>query len=176
MYDLITITHKNWHHDFDYILAEVATAVPPGTQIFKRKKSGLIAWKSGQVRQGFWFICYDGITYRIKTGRLFGGWELPSRFRDIHKGESRWTDIHLPCCRTELSFHFSEIGLIKGRDLVAFVNSAFEVPLAGDQFYRWPLFEHDQGYPNYAWSRLGELQVEKRRREREAKRSMMQTL
>jgi hypothetical protein len=57
---------------------------------------------------------------------------------------------------SELSFHFSELDAVTGEDLVRFIGDCFRFPAQPESIWRWPLFCHDQSYPHYAWSRLGQ--------------------
>jgi hypothetical protein len=91
-------------------------------------------------------------------------WRITFGEREHHP----WPSLVNP---RELTLHLSEFGTQTGVDLAH---------LLCDRTWRWPLFEYEQAYPHYAWSKLAHdtyeahrlkmAALDKRRAERNASR------
>ena len=77
---------------------------------------------------------------------------------------SPWWD-HPVHYHHELTFDIEEMDALMGRDLAAMLRA-----LAADRKPEWPLFDHDQSFPRYAWTKLCESRYEDWRKWREAVR------
>jgi hypothetical protein len=75
---------------------------------------------------------------------------------------SPW-QYHSVLCHHELTFDIEEMDAKMGRDLAVMLRA-----LAAGEKPVWPLFDHDQSFPRYAWTKLCESRYEDWRKWRES--------
>ena len=125
-------TSRIFSTNFDRIASEVRRALPRGTEVCIRKKLGLIAWKTlGQIR----------FVYLLQFNRIIYQFSLGPNQNNLPAQITGATDPNkCPRYYAELNFHYSETPLIRGTDLVRFVEDCFRFPTQPQDIYRWPLF------------------------------------
>lgn len=67
--------------------------------------------------------------------------------------------------RSELTFHLDEVTEQTGVDLARLLR---------EPDWRWPLFDHDQSYPRYAWTQLAQSTYAENRKLRQAWRDWLE--
>jgi hypothetical protein len=140
----------------DYLAAQVRGVIEPkGGEVLIRRKLNLIAWKLREERGYVSVGCYSTVSFRLRISAWVYPYEVPKRFQMPRPRGNGQRD-------TELSFHFSEVHLITGSDLVRFVRDRYRHHCQSDLIYRWPLFFASGRWGvDYAWTVLGHTEQRK---------------
>jgi hypothetical protein len=153
----------------DSLVAAVESTLTGRDEVFVRKKYGLVAWKRFCGKHGggcdflkwkLYFFCvgyYNSFSFRL-NGHHFGN--------DRGLTRTFWCAPEPSHYGYELSFCAADLPLVASPDLVRFVESTFDghdKDEWGKTVWRWPLFAHGQSFPNYAWSKAGWKEYERRR-------------
>jgi hypothetical protein len=142
---------KMFSIDFDCIAAQLIHTLPQGGERFVRKKLGLIAWKTGGQFRFVRLSAFNRFIYRLSTDLAPSLKNAPAKILGVADPNS------YPRHQAELNFHHTETALIKGAELVRFIEDCFRFPTQPKHIYRWPLFfASGKWQPHMAWTELAQ--------------------
>jgi len=175
-----TARQKNLAEAFDIVTRAIRSTLAHHAEVYTRRKHDFIAWKCRSQLCFVWLITYNSFTFRLKS-TYDASQSLTAKFwPPVKAARTYWNSPESAALREhyqfELSFIAADLPLVASPDLVRFVNSTFEPGVNHESIWRWPIFAHDESYPEYAWTVQAETEYERRRKINESKEQRLAVL